>query len=223
MTTELLSRALVARPVELRAAPEGSDSPGTLRGYGAVFNSLSRDLGGWYEEIDPLAFGAPLEDGTVNMDVHTRVICRTNHNSDLLLGTTSAGTLRLYLDEVGLLYECDLPDTSNGRDIAALAKRRDIEHSSFAFRTTPGGRDWKYDAEDRLVSRVLPNGAVLADVAPVADPAYWAATSELARSNGPDLDAVRASLKPQPGPPGEWENAASARATAISNTITGRK
>lgn len=219
MTTDVLSRAIVDRPVELRAAPEGSASPGILRGYGAVFNSLSRDLGGWFELIDPGAFGEPLADGSVDLDVHGRVICRTNHNSDLLLGTTSAETLRLYLDEVGLLYEVDLPATSHGRDIAVLAERGDIEFSSFAFRTTPGGREWFYNENESLISRV--KSAHLADVAPVSDPAYWEATSELARSL--DLDAVRASLKPQPGPPGQWESDALTRAQSISKTITGRK
>ena len=49
------SRALAGK-LELRAAPEGSSSPGTLVGYAAVFNRLSQDLGYFREQIEPGAF-----------------------------------------------------------------------------------------------------------------------------------------------------------------------
>lgn len=207
-------RRTIERPVELRAAREGTDGPGVLTGYGAVFNAESRDLGGWSEIILPGAFGAAGADGTLDLTAHTRVIARTNHDSNLLLGTTDVGSLRLYVDEVGLRYEVDLPDTSYSRDLAVLAKRGDVRFSSFAFRTPPGGYEWGYGPDDRLIRRV--SSAVLVDIAPVADPAYWDATSAL---RSVDLDAVRASLTPPPGPPGGREQAAHARALAINARI----
>ncbi|KQR91294.1 hypothetical protein ASF93_08075 [Microbacterium sp. Leaf347] len=176
-------------------------------GYGAVFNSQSRDLGGWVEEIDPAAFG-PV--GPLDLAVHTRVIARAEHDSRLLLGTTDAGTLRVAVDDIGLPYSVDLPNTSAGRDAAELASRGDYSHSSFAFRILPDGVEWRENADGILVRRIL--RAVLIDVAPVADPAYWAATAELQRSV--DLDAVRAALHPQPPAPGDWENAATERSAA---------
>ena len=42
MTTQTLERCSFERPVQLRAAAEGSTSPGTLVGYAAVFNQRSR-------------------------------------------------------------------------------------------------------------------------------------------------------------------------------------
>ena len=42
--------------LEFRAAPEGSDSPGTIVGMAAVYNRLSDDLGGFRELIRPGAF-----------------------------------------------------------------------------------------------------------------------------------------------------------------------
>ena len=51
MTAQTLERCSFERRVELRAAADGSTSPGTLVGYGAVFNQVSRDLGGWAEEV----------------------------------------------------------------------------------------------------------------------------------------------------------------------------
>lgn len=208
--TQDVERRSFEHAVELRAAPEGGSGPGTLVGYGAVFNSQSRDLGGWVEEIDPAAFGAPGEGGALNLALHTRVLARTNHSSDYLLGTTDAGTLRLFVDEIGVRYEIDLPDTTAGRDAAELARRGDLRFSSFAFRILPGGVEWRERADGVIVRRIT--SAVLIDVAPVADPAYWAATAELQRSV--DLDAVRASLNPQPPAPGDWENAATNRSAA---------
>lgn len=216
--TDVIERRAIERAVELRAAPEGSTSPGTMAGYAAVFNSRSRDLGGFFEEIDPGAFGSGDDLGAVDLTMHGRVLARTNHDSNQLLGTTDAGTLRLYLDETGLRYEVDLPSTTYARDLAALAERGDIRFSSFAFLVPPGGRSWHYDESERLISRVT--NAQLRDVAPVADPAYWDTSTELQRS-AIDLDAVKRELSPPeplPGPPGEGEAAYRSRYAAFINT-----
>lgn len=214
-----IERRAVDRPVEFRAAPEGSDSPGTIVGYAAVFNSTSRDLGGWVEEIDPGAFGAPGEGGTLDLSRHTRVIARTNHDSNYLLGATDVGTLRLFVDEVGLRYEVDLPGTTYGRDMAVSAKRGDYRFSSFAFYTLPDGAEWREDAEGRYVRRVM--NAVLVDVAPVADPAYWAATAELQRAF--NLDEVRAALHPSPAQPDERTQAAAQSLREMGNRLDKRE
>lgn len=184
-------RRAFERPVTLRAAPEGSESPGTLEGYAAVFNSESRDLGGWVEVIDPEAFGAPAADGGLDLERHHRVIARSEHDSRLLLGTTNAGTLRVYLDETGVRYEVDLPNSTAGRDAAVLAERGDYSFSSFAFYTLPGGSEWRENAVGQLVRHVT--SAQLVDVAPVADPAYWGSSTGLRDF---DLEAIRASLRP---------------------------
>jgi uncharacterized protein len=208
MTITDAERRAFERPVELRAAPEGSSSPGTLVGYALTFNSLSRDLGGWFEVIDPEALGPVREGGALDIERHVRVLCRTNHDSNLLLGTTDAGTLRLFVDEVGLRYEVDLPNTGAGRDAAELAGRGDFRYSSFAFWTLPDGTEWEYDAEDRLVRRV--KALRLSDVAPVADPAYWGSSVGLRDF---DLDAIRASIRSEDQH--ETETAPDARAVVI--------
>lgn len=210
--TEVLERRAVPQPVEFRAAPEGSKSPGTLVGYAATFNSLSRDLGGWFEEIDPRAAGAPLDGGALDLALHTRVLARSEHDSRLLLGTTDALTLRVFVDDVGIRYEVDLPDTTAGRDAAVLAERGDYRFSSFAFYTLPDGVKWREDGDGRLIRRVL--SMRLVDVAPVADPAYW--SSSVGKRDF-DLDEIRAALHAPPAdiplaPPGEWEQAATDRA-----------
>lgn len=205
-------------PVEVRAAPEGSASPGILAGYALKFNETSRDLGGWVEEIDPLAFGAPLPDGSLDLTRHNRVLARDNHDSNGLLGTTDAGTLRITIDETGLLYEVDLPDTTRGRDVAVLARRGDYAYSSFAFHLLPGGVSWRENADGTYVRTVT--SATLVDVAPVADPAYWSSSTGV---RSIDLDAVRASLKPEPPAPGDFERSVAEQAQILNARFGGGK
>ena len=51
MSTPQLESLCTARPVEIRSAGQR-----TAKGYAAVFNSLSRDFGGWKETIHPTFF-----------------------------------------------------------------------------------------------------------------------------------------------------------------------
>lgn len=153
--------------VEFRASDSG---PGKLAGYAAVFNRFSQNLGGFVEQVDPRAFNKTLSDGGP-------VFARFNHDSSLLLGTTEGGTLTLETDGTGLRYEVDLPDTSAGRDVRALAQRGDLRYSSFAFRVMPEGDEWDYTPGGFLL-RTLTE-VQLHDVAPVTDPAYRDTTTGL--------------------------------------------
>ncbi len=153
-----VERRHLAQPVELRAAAGG---PGVLAGYAAKYMRYSQNLGGFVEQIAPGAFAKSLGD-------RVPVIARYNHDDNYLLGTTEAGTLRLMSDADGLPYEVELPDTSAGRDVAALAKRGDLRYSSFAFHTLED--EWSV-TEQGFPLRTLLN-VQLVDVAPVNSPAY---------------------------------------------------
>jgi len=145
--------------MELRAA--GAGGPGTLAGYALKFNTLSQNLGGFVETIAPGAADKSIADGV-------DVLARYNHEDDALLGRTSSGTVRLSVDEVGVMYEIDLPPTSTGRDVAILAARGDIFQSSFAFQTIEDS--WGF-TEQGFPLRTL-HAFKLVDVAPVNTPAY---------------------------------------------------
>ena len=84
-----------------------------LTGYAARFNTLSQNLGGFVEVVDPTAFNQTIGESDVR--------ALFNHDINHVIGRLSANTLRLVVDEVGLKYEIDLPDTAAGRD---LARRR---------------------------------------------------------------------------------------------------
>lgn len=169
------------RPVELRTAPDGT---GVLAGYAIVYNSLSQNLGGFVERILPGAADKSLAD-------NVRVLARYNHDDNMLLGTTDAGTLRIWSDEIGMPYEVDLPDTSYGRDLRVLAARGDVSRSSFAFTVPPDGEEWGL-TENGFPLRSL-SGIQLIDVAPVNSPAYLDSSvglRSLAARTGLSVDAI---------------------------------
>jgi HK97 family phage prohead protease len=153
-----VERRQLARPVELRAADGG---PGVLAGYAAKYMRYSQNLGGFVEQVASSAFSKSLGD-------RVPVVARYNHDDNFLLGTSEAETLRMVSDDEGLAYEVDLPDTSAGRDVAALAKRGDLRYSSFAFHTLED--EWSV-TEQGFPLRTLLN-VQLIDVAPVNSPAY---------------------------------------------------
>lgn len=194
MTARTLERRTgKAQAIELRAGAEGS--PGTLRGYAIVYNSLSQNLGGFVEQVAPGAADKSIADGV-------RVLARYNHDDNFLLGATDSGTVRLSSDGTGVLYEVDLPNTSAGRDVAELARRGDLRNSSFAFYTIDD--DWGFTEQDFPV-RTL-RAVQLVDVAPVNTPAYLDTTAAVrslavaadldpARIDAEHIDEIRAALR----------------------------
>jgi len=175
--SDLERRFTVAR-VELRAGSQKH----TFGGYAAKFNLQSKNLGGFIERIDPGFFNKSRGDGWPD------VIARYNHDDNMLLGTTSAGTLRLGLDNIGLEYEVDPPQSR--ADVYELVERGDVAKSSFAFQMFED--DWSA-SDQGFPMRTLLSGK-LVDVAPVNIPAYDDTTvglRSLAAKFEADVEEVR--------------------------------
>ena len=136
-----------------------------IRGYAAVYQSDSKNLGGFVERLSEGCFDDVLAS---NPDVFARF----NHSDDMILGRTTAGTLRLFADEKGLRYEIDPPRSAAG--LVESLERGDIRNSSFAFRVKPQDEAWTRDATG-LQIRTINRIDSLHDVAVVANPAYSAA------------------------------------------------
>lgn len=161
MTAREIERRAFAGPVELRA--DGKKK--TLVGYAALYDSPSQDLGGFVEVIRAGAFDRAIAE---DQDV----MARAEHDTRLLLGKRSSGTLRVFADAKGLRYEVDIPDTQAGRDTTTLIERGDISGSSFAFLIPDPKEDvrWGKTADGLALRELL--DLDLIDVAPTANPAY---------------------------------------------------
>lgn len=144
--------------VRLRSRLDGN----TLYGHAAVFGQVAKVPGG-YERLDHSAFDEVLERSD------TDVLALVEHDPGRVIGRQSAGTLRLKVDDDGLAFEVDLPDTTYGRDLRELVARGDVTGASFGF--IPG-QD-RYDrAPDGLQLRTHTSIKMLRDVSAVTFPAY---------------------------------------------------
>jgi uncharacterized protein len=168
--------------VEVRAS---AAEQRTIGGYAAKFNKPSQNLGGFVEVIAPSAFNRSRGNGWPD------VMARYNHDDNMLLGTSTARTLRLEVDEVGLTYEVDVPRSR--ADVYELVQRGDVARSSFAFRVIgENGDDWGL-SDQNFPQRTLLS-VDLVDVAPVNMPAYLdtsTAVRSLARHVHADPEEVR--------------------------------
>jgi HK97 family phage prohead protease len=109
--------------IEVRAA---QGNPRRLEGFAATFDSEAR-VGDFIEVIRPGAFKATLASGA-------DILALCDHDPTRVLGRTRSGTLRLTENQRGLAFEIDVPDTTLGRDVLALAERGDTGGMSFGFR-----------------------------------------------------------------------------------------
>jgi HK97 family phage prohead protease len=91
------------------------------------------------------------------------------------LGRTTAGTLRLSVDETGLKYEVDLPDTPTANELRVALERQEITQSSFQFTV----EDDSWEERDGQMYREIKKVGRLLDVAAVTFPAYPDATVAL--------------------------------------------
>lgn len=136
-----------------------------LRGYALRFGS-TYDMGWYTESVDRDALSkADMSD--------VRILL--NHDPNLILGRTTAGTARVGVDDVGMWYEVDLPSSPNGENARVAVERGDIDQSSwgFRFRTDSTGRRIgdKWDMRNGKEHRTITDVATVFDASPVTFPA----------------------------------------------------
>lgn len=96
-----------------------------IDGYFAVFNSEYWLWDSAFETIDPGAF---------SLETDTDVRALTNHDTTLVLGRTTAGTLQLKIDERGLYGEILVnPKDQDALNLYERVKRGDVTQCSFGF------------------------------------------------------------------------------------------
>ena len=130
-------------------------------GYAAVFNQRTQLWPRMFEEVEPGAFAKSIGEDDVRALI--------NHDPNLLLGRTKAGTLTLSEDAHGLRYEVISPDTSYAKDLQVSLKRKDISQSSFGFNIEKYAERRDEKTGDRTITL---QECKLFDVSPVTFPAY---------------------------------------------------
>lgn len=177
--------------VELRTA---ENEPAKVRGYAAVFEKESDDLGYGNTELREVVSRGAF-DAVLNDDVRALF----NHDPNFILARSKGGvgTLKIGADDVGLWYEFEPPTTNAGRDLVESMKRGDVDQSSFAFSVAKDGVRWEETTEGgrTFVRRTILKIERLFDVSPVTYPAYPDATVAL-RS----LEEFRKDAKPDAEP-----------------------
>ena len=147
------------------ARAEGEGMPKVVGGIAAVINSVT-DLGYFEEVIEQGAF-----DNALSKQYDIR--CLFNHEADLILGRTTAGTCSVFVNGDGNLEYTWVPDYDNPTHMSVVRSimRGDITQSSFAF--TIKEQSWseseKYGSMGKRSIKTIED---LYDVSPVTYPAY---------------------------------------------------
>ncbi|MGJ0382437.1 phage major capsid protein [Lactiplantibacillus paraplantarum] len=144
--------------------PKGSQtSKGkTISGYAIVWNSPSKDLGGFTEVVTPKAL-----DG---VDL-SNVLMLNNHDYTQVLASVKAGTLTLETDDKGLHFTAQLPNTSFANDVYEEVQSGNVDSCSFGFDSDDDTDEWTKD-DGGNITRTINQVKSLFDVSVVAVPAY---------------------------------------------------
>lgn len=161
-------RRFASQPITHRA----SENSRTIEGYAAVFNKDSEDFGGWIERIAPNAFDDVLKNDAVAL---------FNHDPNLILARNNVN-LTLEVDDIGLKYRFEAPNTTVGNDLLENVRLGNIIQSSFAFIASKVA--WEdFEEKGKPSIRTIEKIERLYDVSPVTYPAY------------PDTTVAQRSLK----------------------------
>lgn len=165
-------------PSELRIREEEGGAPSrTITGYAILFNTPSVPL--WEDDeeearevIAPEAVTRELLDGC---DIKMTMF----HDRQLILARSKngAGTLTYTVDERGVAFSFDAPNTADGDKALELVRRGDISGCSFAFRTHYYDRAYVERNVERKDGKTLITYTVrsiigIYDFTLAADPAY---------------------------------------------------
>lgn len=160
-------REVRATPYKVVVAEESRH----VEGYALLFDVESTDLGGFTEVISKGALDGVLE--------KSDVLAVLNHNPSrgvLARFRKGGGSLSLEVDQKGLKYSFDAPNTEVGNELIEALKRGDIDASSFMFTTE---KDRWEERKNNTWLRTVEKFKYIHDVSPVYNEAYKGTTVAL--------------------------------------------
>lgn len=158
--------------MEIRSIQEMSQvSDNIISGYAIVFNRESEIL---YDKTNNRYFIEVIDPSAVDVELIQRsdIKMLIDHTKSRMLARSryGEGSLQLEIDEYGLKFTFEVPDTVDGQFIKEMIRRNDYNGCSFAF--TDDVVDVGYDRERGLFIRNVRKIKQLYDCSIVADPAY---------------------------------------------------
>ena len=159
MNTELRMRVVP----DLRFLAGADGTPDRIQAKALVYGAVSEDMGGWREVFAP---------ESVELDPDLRMLF--DHQTSMVIGRQSAGTLDAMDDGSGIVATGYPPDTSWARDLRTSMERGDIDQMSFRFLALEDDIAW-------VPSEAAPDGgyvlrtvlrARVSELSVVAIPAY---------------------------------------------------
>lgn len=202
---ELVKRTLhTCTDLRVREAADGEEPSRTITGYAILFGVASAPL--WSDDEsearEVIAEGAVTKELLDGCDIKFTMF----HDRQLMLARSNkgSGTLTYQVDEKGVSFEFEAPNTSDGDKALELVRRGDISGCSFAFTTR------YYDSACVERTAKVVNGTTMItytvktvtgvyDFTLAADPAY-PDTSVEAREFA---DTLKETLEPKPIPTSE--------------------
>lgn len=135
-----------------------------------LFDSWSVDLGGFRERMMP---------GSVNLDAD--LVALFDHDTSMVLGRTSANTMEVREDSIGVAFTAYPPETTWAQDLRVSMERGDIRGCSYRMMVED---DFWYVQDDQVCRDIIK--ANISELTVTSMPAYPETTAE-ARSHAQAL------------------------------------
>ena len=142
-----------------------------IEGYAIVFGVESRMIVDYWDDYrEIIESGAITEEELAGMDIKMTLW----HNRERLLARSNkgVGTLKLKVDEIGVKYEFEAPNTPDGNTAIELVKRGDLAGSSFTYWTDEAHNVNYEKGEDEVLVRHVNKIGMVMEMTIASDPAY---------------------------------------------------
>lgn len=196
----------VVSGLHVREAGEGEAQSRVIEGYALKFGVRSRLLCDWWDEYYEV-----LEPGSVtrgmldSQDIKLTMF----HDRQIILGRSKngVGSLTYEVDETGVKFSCEMPNTADGDKALELVSRGDIDGCSFCYSTDEDDsvnavsyeKIKDEESGDEVLLRHVKRIDNVYDFTLTPDPAYE--QTECARREREAIEALTREPEPQPAMP----------------------
>lgn len=167
MTTEY--RAIEIGAGELRSSNTDS-SIGQIEGYAIVWDTPSTNL----------PFTEIIQKGALDGVDLSQTLALYDHDFANVLGRVDADTLTLNIDDHGLHFVLEIPDTTLGHDVYTNIKNGNLRGLSFRFTIAENSERWQHI--DGQPTRIISKFDTVREISLVSVPAYDDTSVEVTRS-----------------------------------------